>query len=75
MPVPERGGDRVVTVGEYVRADIHRFTDRALDREAAIVHAWTDALDDHAAGEAIALRVRIRWARPLSTDRRLGSGG
>ena len=74
MPVPHDGGDHVVTVREYVRADFYRFADRPFDGEAAIVHARTDSLDDHAAGEAVAVHFRIRGVRPLTADRRLTSG-
>jgi hypothetical protein len=74
VPVLQNGGDHVVPVDEYVRADFYRFADRPFDGEAAVVHARTDAIDDDAAGEAIALQFRIGAVRPLTADRRLTGG-
>jgi hypothetical protein len=74
VPVLQNGGDHVVPVDEYVRADFHRFADRPFDGEAAIVDARTDAVDDDAAGEAFALQCRIAAVRPLTAGRRLTSG-
>jgi hypothetical protein len=52
-PIPEYRTDVVVAVGNYVRLNMDRFTDNALDRKGPGVDLGTDPVDDNAPSAVI----------------------